>query len=296
MNKKNNIVFFHDTDSELWHTLAKEQNIDKTVLRMPWTVDGTVYLADMGEEFNPDWFYGLMAVGGKMPTTIALNPEDYKEAFEPYLKEGKEIFYVSFSSELSGTFQSLQIALNELKETYPNLKFTRFDTKSISLGGGIQVYEGAKLWNEGKSVKEMTEFLEGFSKKVNLAFVANDLNHLKRGGRISAVKAAIGGLLNIKPIIKMSKDGKLFPADKASGKNKAYTLIANEVAERIKDTDKYPLWLLDANCKEDADYLQELLTERIPNIKIERQIIGPVIGAHCGPNTIGVCYVGMERE
>jgi DegV family protein with EDD domain len=287
-------VFFHDTDGELWFTKAQELGIDKNVIRMPYILNGKEYFADLGETYDAKDFFKQIR-NGATAVTAALNPNDYVMYFEPFFEAGEDIFYVAFSSEMSATFNNLEIALKELKEKYPKTTFTRFDTKAISASMAVQVCEAAKMHNAGKSVDEIVAFLSDFSPRVNMFVVADDLQYLKRGGRLSAVQAAIGGLLKIKPIIKLNKQGKLFAAGKASGKNKAYAMVADEVAEQIADVDKYEVYLLDADCKEDADYLEELIKERVPNVNIFRQPVGPVIGAHAGPGTVGVCFVGKDR-
>lgn len=286
-------AFFCDTNCELWWTRAKELGI-KNIIRMPYTICDKEYFYDLGEKYDPKEFFGLVKAGN-VPITSALNPEDYKVYFEPFFKAGEDIFYVSFSSEMSGTFKYLDMAIAELSKKYPNVKFTRYDTKAISMAAGIAVYAAAKAHNEGKSVEEITAMLDGLIQRINAVIVVDDLQHLKRGGRLSAAQAILGGILNIKPVIKLNKQGKLYSAAKVSGKNKAYAVVTDEIIASVSDFDKYPIVIMNADCAEDSARIAAKLQAALPAAQIWEQAVGPVIGTHCGPGTIGICYVGKER-
>ena len=213
-------VLICDSNGELWHTRAKELGLD--YISMPYFVDGEEYYYDLGEKTDFRKFYDLVR-GGKIPTTQALNPEDYKRILTPYFEKGEDVLYVSFSHKLSGTFQFLNLALNELKETYPDRKCTVFDTNSISLGAGIQMEEAAKLKQSGASDEEILAFLKDFTNRVCVYFVVDDLMHLKRGGRCSGLAAFAGTLLQLKPLLSMGADGGLTVLGKISGRKKAAT-------------------------------------------------------------------------
>lgn len=286
-------VLFIDTNCELWHTKAKELGISN-IIKMPYTICDTEYFYDLGENYNPQEFFGLMK-DGNMPITSCLNAENYKEYFEPFFKKGEDILYLSFSSELSGTFSFLDMAVKELSEKYPDAKFTRFDTKGISMGAGLPVYVGAKMFKEGKSNEEIVAFLTKLIKKTNAVFSPESLVYLKRGGRLSSAQAIIGGLLQIKPIIRLTDEGKLVSAAKANGRKKALNILATDAIANAVELDKYPIVILEADCKEDAKLVQDKISQELPNAEIWCQTIGPVIGTHCGPGTIGVCYIGEQK-
>ena len=281
-------VFFIDTNCELWWERAKELNITN-IIRMPYTICDKEYFYDLGENYDPKEFFNLVRKGNT-PITSCLNEENYREYFEPFFKKGEEILYVSFSSQMSSTFESMDKAVAKLKEKYPDARFTRFDTKAISLAAGLAVYEAAKLHNAGKSVEEITKFLDTFIYKTQMVFTPESLKYLKRGGRLSAAQANIGTLLQIKPIIKLNNEGKLFNAAKINGRKKALNYLVNDVIENADD--KYPIAILNADSPEDSDMVEQKIRQALPNAEIWLQPVGPVIGTHCGPGTIGICYVG----
>ncbi|MDR3186584.1 MAG: DegV family protein [Christensenellaceae bacterium] len=286
-------AFFFDTNSELLWTKAKELNLTN-IIKMPYTVCGIEYFYDLGESYDAKWFFDLVRQGN-MPITSALNPEDYKTYFEPFFKNGEDIFYLSFSAEMSATFKYMDLAVEELSKTYPNVKFIRYDSKAISMAAGLQVYAAAKAFNEGKSIDEIIELLNELAPRVNAYIVVDDLQHLKRGGRLSGAQAFIAGILKIKPIVKLVVNGTLAVKEKVPGLNKALLSIATETITKVKDLDKYPIVVLDADAKNEGDRLLNMLKEALPNAEIWRQSVGPVIGAHCGPGTVAIVFVGSER-
>lgn len=286
-------AFFCDTDCELWYEQADRLGITNIIL-MPYTICGKEYFYDFGRTYNPKEFFRLLREGN-VAITSALNPEDYKNYFEPFFQKGEDIFYVSFSSEMSGTFKYMDIAVKELQEKYPGVKFTRYDTKAISMGAGIPVLAAAKLHNEGKSVEEICAYLDKLVPHVNSVIVVDDLQHLKRGGRISAASAVIGGILKIKPIIKLTKKGTLAALEKVAGRNKAIANAIDEVITSATVPGEHPIVIMNADCEEEALRAKEKLTAALPEADIWLYDVGPVIGAHCGPGTLAFCYVGKER-
>ncbi len=286
-------IFFIDTNCELWWERAKELGVTN-IIKMPYTICDEERFYDLGEKYDPKEFFSLVRQGNT-PITSCLNAENYKEYFEPYFKKGEEILYVSFSSKMSATFQQLDVAIKELSEQYPDAKFTRYDTKGISLGAGLSVYEAAKLHKAGKSVQEITDFLDGFIQKVNAVFSPDNLVYLKRGGRLSSAQAFFGGLLQVKPIIRQNAEGALYSASKVNGRQKAINALIEDVIENVIDVDKYPIAVLDADCGDEANKIIQRLQAALPNATIWHQPVGPVIGTHCGPGTIAVCFVAESR-
>lgn len=286
-------VFFTDTDCELWYTDAEKYNIN--IIGMPYTLDGVERFYDMGKNTDFKLLYDRMRAGA-MPITSALNPQDYVDYFEPVFKKGEDILYVHFSDRLSGTFNYMAVALEELKEKYPDRKVTLFNTKSICYGGGLQALMAGKMHYEGKSDEEIIEFLEDFSPRVATKFVVDSLSHLKRGGRLGAASAIIGGILNIKPMIKITAEGTLEKYATAKGMKKAVSILAEECAKEVRENDIYSIAVLDADNKEIADFAERQLREKLgENANIIHLPIGPVIGTHCGPGTVGFVYVADKR-
>ena len=284
-------VLLADSNGELWHTRAEELGL--SYISMPYFVDGQEYYYDLGKKTDFRKFYDLVRAG-KIPTTQALNPEDYKRILTPCFEQGEDVLYVSFSHKLSGTFQFLELALKELKEQFPARTCTVFDTKNISLGAGIQMEEAAKLKQKGASDGDILSFLESFRGRVCVYFVVDDLMHLKRGGRCSGLAAFAGTLLQLKPMLTVNAEGGLSVVGKISGRKKAIRTLADKVIEGLEDEEKYTVYIVDADSVEDGDKLRDMVLEKRPNAHIVRQIVGPVIGAHCGPGTLGVIYVGKK--
>ena len=285
-------VLIFDSNGELWYTRAKQLGLD--YISMPYYIDDEEYYYDLGEKTDFRKFYDLVR-SGKIPKTQALNPEDYKRILTPYFKAGEDVLYVSFSHRLSGTFQSLELALRELKEEFPERKCTVFNTNSISLGAGIQAEQAAVLKQNGASDEEILTFLRTFTNRVAVYFVVDDLMHLKRGGRCSGLAAVAGTLLGLKPMLSVGADGGLTVLSKLGGRKKAIRTLAEKVIGELQDEDKYPVYVVDADCREDGDALRDLILEKRPNANIVRQIVGPVIGSHCGPGTLGVIFVAEKR-
>ena len=285
-------VLLCDSNCELWHTRLKELGLD--VISMPYYIKGQEYYYDMGANTDFRAFYDAVR-GGEIPKTQALNPEDYKRILTPYFEAGEDVLYLSFSHKMSGTFQYLDLALAELKEVYPERKCTVFDTASISLGAGIQVEQAALMKKAGASDEEILKFLRSFTDRVAVYFAVDDLMHLKRGGRLSGFAAVAGTMLGLKPVLTFNEEGGLSVLTKQSGRRKAISYLAGKVIEELRDEDSYPVYVVDADCPEDGDRLRDLILEKRPRANVIRQIVGPVIGAHCGPGTLGVIFVADRR-
>lgn len=284
-------VVICDADGELWYTRQEELGID--CIQMPYSYGGEEYYYDLGKNTDFRKFYDAVR-GGEIPKTMALNPDEYVEILEKYFSKGEDVLYVSFSHAMSGTFDHLNTALNILKEKYPKRKCTVFDTKSICLGAGIQMEYAAELKNAGASDKEIIKKLTAFRDRVAIYFVVDDLMHLKRGGRLSGVAAFAGTLLSLKPILTIDERGSLKVFEKITGKRKALRKMADRVIADLTGTE-YSVYVIDADCPAEGDALAEMIKEKRPEAKIVRQIIGPVIGAHCGPGTVGVVFVADQR-
>lgn len=284
-------VLLCDSNCELWYTTVKELGID--YIPMPYLYNDREYFYDLGENTDFAAFYSAVRAGA-VPKTQALNPENYKDVLEPYFAAGEDVLYISFSHAMSGTFAQLDAAISELKQKYPNRKCTVFDTKSISLGTGIQVKAAAELKNKGASDEEIISFLNDFTNRVAVYFVVDDLMHLKRGGRLSAASAVVGTLLSVKPVLTTNSQGGLSVLEKVSGRKKAVRSLCEKVARTITDYN-YPVYVLDADCKEEGDELAAMIKTRRPEAEIVRQTVGPVIGSHCGPGTLGVIFIADER-
>jgi DegV family protein with EDD domain len=285
-------VLLCDSNGEMWYTRAKELNVN--YISMPYTLEDVEYFYDLGENTDFKHFYERVRAG-KTPITSALNPENYKDILRPFFEKGEDVLYVSFSHAMSGTFNQLDKALIDLKKEFPRRTCTIFNTNAISLGAGIQQEQAALMKQAGKTDKQIIDFLKVFTHKVAVYFVVSDLMHLKRGGRLSATAAFAGTMLQLKPMLTFDENGGLKVIEKISGMKKALNTLAKKVNEGVVDKDKYSVYVIDADAPADGDTVAKLIAEVHPDAKIIRQTIGPVIGTHCGPGTVGVIFVANER-
>lgn len=281
--------FFCDSNCELW--FDKVESLGINYISMPYTVGNNEYYYDLGKNTDNRKFFEDMRKGA-VPKTSALNMQNYIDYFEPVLKQGEDIIYVTFSHKMSATFESMAKAIEQLKQTYPERTVSVVDTKHISMAAGIVVYYAAKLHNEGASDEEVVKFVESFRERVKCYFTVSNLIYLKRGGRLSSFKAFVGTLFDIKPIIS-NIDGKLENIEKSKGRKKSLKDLTGYL-EKDKVDLSYPIVIMNADCDPDADYTVSAIREKYPDAEIWEQLVGPVIGSHCGPDTIGVIFVAAE--
>ena len=288
-----NYVFMTDSDSDLLYSIADEKNIP--VVRMPYTLDGKEYLDDNGRAGVEKDFFRRMREGAT-PNTSLLPTEVYLEYFEPILKE-KDLLFVAFSSKMSSTINNVYEARSILLKKYPERKFTVVDTLSISGPMTALLVKAHALYEQGKTMDEVESWLLENRMRAHAWLTVGDLKYLARGGRISSTSALFGSVLDIKPIICMGKGGKLDPVEKVQGRKKALRTIVDRTAENILNPEDQTVIILQGDVPDEAEKLAEMLRQRIPEIKeIRIQIIGPVIGAHCGPGTLACCFLGKERS
>ena len=233
---------------------------------------------------------------GETATTSAVNPEGWAQVMEPALQAGKDVLCLAFSSGLSTTYQSAVIAAGELQEAYPDRKIVVLDTLCAALGQGLLVMHACKRRDQGMSLEEVAAWCE--ENKHNLAHwvTVDDLNHLKRGGRVSATTAFVGGLLNIKPIIHVDANGKLDTVAKARGRKAAIEFLANKAAQLSEGYDNETITVAHGDCPEDAQALADLIKAKCPWIKnVVIGYVGGVIGAHTGPGVLVALFLGKEK-
>ena len=229
---------------------------------------------------------------GEMPTTSAANPDGWMEVMKPVLEEGKDVLCIAFSSALSTTYQSAVIAAEELKEAYPDRTINVVDTLCAALGEGLMVWYACKLRDAGKSLAEVTAWVEENKLKLCHWVTVEDLNHLKRGGRVSAATALVGTMLNIKPIITVNDEGKLVSVAKARGRKAAIEYVAKKTAEA---SDKEMAFIGHGDCLEDAEACAKLMKEKYGIQNVHIGYVGAVIGAHTGPGVLVTFFLGEKR-
>ena len=232
---------------------------------------------------------------GSQTSTCAVNPEAFIEVMEPCLKEGRDIFYIGFSSGLSTTYQSGVIAASELREKYPERKIMTIDSLCASLGQGLFVHYAVKKQREGASMEELSAYLEALRPHLCHWFTVDDLMYLKRGGRISASTALLGTALQIKPVMHTDNDGKLANVSKARGRKASIRALVDRMEQTAIDPASQTVFICHGDCIEDAEYAKKLIQERFGIQDIVINFTGPVIGSHSGPGTLAIFFVGTER-
>lgn len=263
-----------------------------------YILDGQEYPDDLGKTIPLDTYYKKISEGA-MPTTSQVNVAQYIAFFEPFLKEGKDILHISFSSGLSGSYNSATIARSELIDRYPERNIFIVDSLAASSGYGLFVDTLLDKKLEGMSINELHSYAEQTKSNIQHWILSTDLTHLKRGGRISSTSAAIGTLLNICPIINVNIEGKLIPRKKIRGKKQAIKEMVNMMEVHATDRLDYSrkCFISHSACFEDAQMVANLIEEKFKSLngKVMINNIGTVIGAHTGPGTIALFFEGDKR-
>lgn len=265
-----------------------EHNVE--MMYLPCTLNGVVY--NKQNDIEAKEFYRLMREGG-MPTTSQANSEEVKQVWMPYLKAGKGILHVAFSSGLSGTYNSCRIAMEELKEENPAYEIRVVDSLCASMGEGLFLHKAIELRDQGKSLDENADWLEDNKLKLGHVFTVDDLMHLHRGGRVSRMSAILGTMINIKPMLHVDNEGHLIVLNKIRGRKKALNTLVSMMDERVGSfRDKNDtIFISHGDCEADADYVAKLVKEKYPSVKtVITNEIGATIGTHSGPGTVALFF------
>ena len=230
-----------------------------------------------------------------MPTTSQANVGEFQERFQKYVNEGYSIIYIGFSSALSGCVNSARLAMENIKLDNENSDITIIDSKSASMGLGLLVYYASKMLKEGKSKDEIVNWIEENKLRVNHWFTVDDLNHLKRGGRVSSSVAIVGTMLSIKPIMHVDDEGRLTPVSKVKGRKKSIKVLQEKIVEKIVNPEEQVIFISHGDCLEEAEHLKELITSVIKVKDVIINNVGPVIGSHSGPGTMALFFIGNSR-
>lgn len=233
--------------------------------------------------------------GGAMPSTSAVSVGDFEDAMRPILSEGKDILYLAFSSALSTTYQSAVIAAEELKQEFPDAKICTVDSKAASLGQGLYVYLCAQQKLAGKSIDEVYAYAEDVKLKICHWFTVDDLNHLKRGGRVSAATALVGTMLSIKPVLHVDNEGRLISVSKARGRKASLLALVDQMEKSAVDPKEQTVFISHGDCEEDVNFVADEIRRRFGTETIHVNYVGPVIGSHTGAGVVALFFVGTER-
>lgn len=274
--------------------LKKEQSdkLSVKVLPVDFTLDNGMDLN--GERFDSKKFYDLLREG-VTATTTQINFSTFEEAFESYLRKNMDVLYISFSSQLSNTYSSACLAARELKSKYPDGKVIVKDSLCACMGEGLLVYYAAQKKLEGLEIEELSSWIDENKLNICHLFTVDDLNFLKKGGRISATTAILGSMLNVKPVLHVSEGGRLEPIDKVRGRKAALMNIVKRVKEQYDKTLGGTVFIAQADCLDEANFLKDEIKKSIGVEDIVMNTMGPVIGAHAGPGTIAVFFAGKQR-
>lgn len=286
------IVILTDSSSDLPRKFIDTNNVP--FVSLICTYKGQEWKDDFGQSLSYKEFYNAIREG-EMPSTSQVNVQTYIDKFRSIIEKGLSIIYIGFSSELSGSLQSAYIAKSKIIEEYKDADITIIDSKSASLGQGLLVFYAYEMLKNGSNKDAIINWIEENKLKMNHWFTVDSLEHLKRGGRISGASAMIGGILNIKPILKVVDEGKLMPVTKVQGRKKSLRLLADTLQERILTPDEQVIAISHADCQEDVDFLIGVLHEKHRFREIIVNQIGPVIGSHAGPGTIALFFLGDKR-
>ena len=289
------VKVFIDSDSDF--SLDDAKRMDATLISMPYEMKGKEVKPYVDfETFDAHKYYETLRKG-VIPTTSALNPEDYIRYFEPEFKAGNDIFYIHFSAAMSATFNSMRLALEELKKKYPERKFYEVDTKGITLPSYYIGKEILKLMREeGKTIEEVLEWAKTEVDHYACYFFADDLKFFGKSGRVSGIAAFMGGIIGIRPILTMNSEGKMVPVGKVKGRRNAVTKLVDYVEELAVDLDKHPIVIGHADAMHLVEEIQAELKNRLANnLTFEVIPVNPTAGAHCGPDTLGICFYAKHR-
>ena len=286
-------VLMTDSCCDLSASLAEELGI--FVLPLSLELSGQTYHNYLdGREIGFSDFYNRIRAG-ETATTSAISVGIFEETMRPFLESGKDILCLSFSSALSTTYQSAVIAAGEMAESFPEAKIHVVDTLSASLGQGLLVYLCAKKKQAGLDIDALRDYAEQTKGQVCHWFTVDDLNHLKRGGRVSATAALFGTMLSIKPVLHVDDQGRLIPVSKSRGRRASLTALVDRMEQTAVDPGTQTVFISHGDCPEDAQFVADEIRRRFGTEDIRINFVGPVIGNHSGPGTMALFFLGTER-
>ena len=286
------IKLITDSACDLSIDYIKENNIDVASLMV--NLNGEFIPDDLGQTISHKDFYKAVKEGA-MPSTTQVNVGTFYDMFKKYVEKGDAILYIGISSALSGTISSAITARAMILEEHPDAIIHVIDSLCVSVGEGVLIYKAVEMLKDNISLDEIVEYLENIKINIIHAIAVDDLNHLKRGGRISGAVAAVGGLLGIKPTLKIDDEGRVVAAEKFKGRKKALRSLVNQIGIKGENIEDQTIFICNADCHEDALQVKKMILEEYKVKDIVITSIGAVIGTHGGPGTIGVVFIGKER-
>jgi DegV family protein with EDD domain len=284
-----NIVITTDSTCDL--PLAWVDSHHLPVVPYTYMLDGQDLVGDLGRTFDYRRFYAAMR-GGSMPTTSQITEPALEAFFEPILQQGKDILHIVFSSKLSATYDAVLLAKQNLEARYPGRTIHPVDSKSACMGQGLLVMHALQMQQDGASLRQILDWLEMTIPYMHHWLFVDSLQHLARGGRLSGASAAIGTMLKVKPILKVDGEGRVVSVDKAKGTKGALRMLADIFDENVKDPAGQVIGIAHSDNIEEAQALKALLFEKHKVREVVITTVGPIIGAHVGPGSVMVFFIG----
>lgn len=265
------------------------------ILSLKYYIGETAYESYIkGEKIDYSNVYRILREKGKITTSLA-NREDCDKAILPVLEEGYDVLVLAFSSGLSGTCQNIVNSAEDYREMFPDRKIIVVDTLSASMGEGLLVHYAVQLKNQGKTMEEVAQWVEDNKLKLCHTFTLDDLFFLKRGGRLSGTSAIVGSLMNIKPLMHVANDGKLYVTGKARGRKAAMKHLVDSVGEKGVDLENQVIFMVHGDCEDEARIIGEEVKKRYNVKDVIYNCLDPVIVSHSGPGTLAIFFLGNER-
>lgn len=286
----NKYAITSDTTCDLPENYISQNEIG--IIPLYYNIDDIVY----GDEkkMSPHDFYNEMR-NGKMPTTMACNPDTAEKCFRKYLDKGMDILHIAFSSGLSSSYNTAAVTANELASEYPDNKIIVIDSKSASLGEGLMVYKAVCNRNNGMNLDDNARWLEDNKLHFCHQFTVDDLHHLHRGGRVSKATAIIGTMINVKPVLHVDDEGHLISLSNVRGRKKALNTLINNMEASMNGYENDIVFISHGDCLEDANYVADKIKERFGIKNFIINYVCPTVGAHSGPGTVALFFMGEKR-
>ncbi|MCL2637877.1 MAG: DegV family protein [Oscillospiraceae bacterium] len=283
-----------DSASNLPKSYAEKNNIG--IISLKYTLNDEEFDSYVEKENDDSLknFYQKMREKASTSTSN-INAATFEARFTEVLEKGRDILYVSFSSNLSSSYSFAEITANQLKEKYPDRKIVVVDSLCVTYALGLLIHYIVKMRDDGKSMEELHEWLEANKKKMIHLFTVDDLVYLKRGGRINPATALVGTLLGVKPVMHVTNEGRLEKYDKVKGRKKSLSELVDKLAAMIVNPKEQTVAVVHGDCEDDADYVKKLIIEKTGVKEVITDYLSPVVGAHSGPGTIAMFFMGGER-
>ena len=285
-------VIIIDSCCDLPKKYIEENNVP--TLSMTINFKNREYKDDFGVSLPYKEFYDQVRAG-EMPSTAQINSFTYAEEFRKHVSKGNAVICIVFSSALSGSYNSACIAKDMILEEFKDADISVIDSRCASMGEGLLDYYAIEMLKNGASKDEIVQWIEENKLKLNHWFTVDDLNHLKRGGRVSSTAAIIGTLLDIKPVLHVDNEGRLIPVTKVKGRKKSIKSLFEELDKRIVNPEEQVIFISHGDCLEDAKFLERLILEKYKVKDVFINEIGPTVGSHSGPGTVALFFLGNER-